>query len=313
MLIRAKRPTESTATSAPQPATEVLRAENTDNQRMKQQRRQIRDYLYDQIDPLKVAAMSRDALRAEIESMIRQVCDQQRLQLSASEEASLALDMVDEMLGIGPIQPLLADDSINDILVNGANQVYVERYGKLELSSVTFVDEEHVFNTAQRIAAGVGRRIDEANPMADARLADGSRVNIISHPLALDGTSISIRKFMRRNMNLDSLVSRQAISEDMKVLMQRAMTARLNVVVSGGTGAGKTTLLNALSQDISYHERVVTIEDACRAAITAATCRASGNAAGQRRRHRQGGPARFGAQLPAHAPGSHHSRRGARR
>lgn len=262
MLVRQSRKTAALPTDHATPSADTSPVENSEQQRMKHQRRMIRDFLYDQIDPLKAASMTRDSLRTEIEGMIRQVCDQQRLQLSTQEESAFALDMVDEMLGIGPIQPLLADDSVNDILVNGADNVFVERHGVLERTHITFVDEEHVFNTAQRIAAGVGRRIDEANPMVDARLADGSRVNIISHPLALDGTSISIRKFMRRNMNLDSLVARKAISEDMKVLLQRAMNARLNVVVSGGTGAGKTTLLNALSQNISYSERVVTIEDA---------------------------------------------------
>ncbi len=225
-------------------------------------RRLIRGHLYDQIDPLKAAAMGRDKLRGQIESLIRRICDENRLQLSRQEEETIAEEMLNEMVGIGPIQPLLADDSVNDILVNGAGQVFVERYGKLELSPITFVDEAHVFNTAQRIAAAVGRRIDETHPMVDARLADGSRVNVITYPLAIDGTTISIRKFMRRNMSLESLSERGAISMEMVEVLRRAMVAKLNIIVSGGTGAGKTTLLNALSQKISDEDRIITIEDA---------------------------------------------------
>lgn len=231
----------------------------TENQ---QHRRLIRDELFEQIDPQKAAGMARDKLQTQIDALIRRICDDHRLQLSRQEEDLISQQMLDEMIGSGPIEPLLADESINDILVNGARQVFVERHGKLELTSITFIDEEHVFNTAQRIAARIGRRIDEANPMVDARLPDGSRVNVITHPLALDGTTISIRKFMRRDLSLESMAQRGAMSMDMAVLLRRAMEAKLNIVVSGGTGAGKTTLLNALSQKISREERIVTIEDA---------------------------------------------------
>lgn len=225
-------------------------------------RRTIRTALFEQIDPLKAAGMPRDKLQSQIDLLIRRICDEQRLQLSSQEEVTIAQQMLDEMVGVGPIEPLLADDTVNDILVNGAHQVFVERFGKLELSPITFIDEEHVFNTAQRIAARIGRRIDEANPMVDARLPDGSRVNVITRPLALDGTTISIRKFSRRDLALENLAERGAMSMDMVTVLQRAMEARLNVIVSGGTGAGKTTLLNALSQRISEDERIVTIEDA---------------------------------------------------
>lgn len=225
-------------------------------------RRVIRDALFEQIDPLKAAVMPREQLQTQIDALIRRICDEQRLQLASQEEQAIARQMLDEMVGVGPIEPLLHDDTVNDILVNGAGQIFVERFGKLELTPITFIDEEHVFNTAQRIATRVGRRIDEANPMVDARLPDGSRVNVITHPLALDGTTISIRKFMRRDLSLESLAERGAMSMDMALLLRRAMEARLNVIVSGGTGAGKTTLLNALSQRISPDERIVTIEDA---------------------------------------------------
>ncbi len=235
-------------------------ARQTDNRNS--QRRIIRAQLYDQIDAGKAAMMGRDKLLVQIETVIRRICDEQRLQLSRQEEESIAAEMLDEMTGIGPIQPLLSDDTVNDILVNGAGQVFVERFGKLELSPITFIDEEHVFNTAQRIAAAVGRRIDEASPMVDARLPDGSRVNVITYPLAIDGTTISIRKFMRRNLSLEMLAERRCMSYAMADVLNKAMQARVNVIVSGGTGAGKTTLLNALSQKIGITDRIITIEDA---------------------------------------------------
>ncbi|MFJ5470335.1 CpaF family protein [Pectobacterium carotovorum] len=235
-------------------------ARQTDNRTS--QRRIIRAQLYDQIDAGKAAMMGRDKLLVQIETVIRRICDEQRLQLSRQEEEAIAAEMLDEMTGIGPIQPLLSDETVNDILVNGAGQVFVERFGKLELSPITFIDEEHVFNTAQRIAAAVGRRIDEASPMVDARLPDGSRVNVITYPLAIDGTTISIRKFMRRNLSLEMLAERRCMSYAMADVLNKAMQARVNVIVSGGTGAGKTTLLNALSQKIGSTDRIITIEDA---------------------------------------------------
>ena len=249
-------PARRPAASAPAPLAHTVSAEHAGHRRV------IRDALFEQIDPLKAAVMPRQQLQTQIDALIRRICDERRLQLASQEEQAIARQMLDEMVGVGPIEPLLHDDSVNDILVNGAGQIFVERFGKLELTPITFIDEEHVFNTAQRIATRVGRRIDEANPMVDARLPDGSRVNVITHPLALDGTTISIRKFMRRDLSLESLAQRGAMSMDMAVLLRRAMEARLNVIVSGGTGAGKTTLLNALSQRISPDERIVTIEDA---------------------------------------------------
>ncbi|GKW25286.1 CpaF family protein [Pectobacterium polonicum] len=249
------QPAANTSSGSAAPA-----ARQTDNRTS--QRRIIRAQLYDQIDAGKAAMMGRDKLLVQIETVIRRICDEQRLQLSRQEEEAIATEMLDEMTGIGPIQPLLADDTVNDILVNGAGQVFVERFGKLELSPITFIDEEHVFNTAQRIAAAVGRRIDEASPMVDARLPDGSRVNVITYPLAIDGTTISIRKFMRRNLSLEMLAERRCMSYAMADVLNKAMQARVNVIVSGGTGAGKTTLLNALSQKIGSTDRIITIEDA---------------------------------------------------
>lgn len=258
------RPRQKEATSARQaPATSSAKKatpqQESDGSRL---RRLIHDEVFNQIDPIKAATTDRENLQTQINKLIKSICDENRFQLTAHEETTVAEQMLDEMLGVGPIEPLLADDTVNDILVNGCGQIFVERYGKLELTPITFIDEEHVFNTAQRIAARVGRRIDEANPMVDARLQDGSRVNVITHPLSLDGTTISIRKFARRKLNLESLAEGGALSMGMVTMLRRAMEARLNIVVSGGTGAGKTTLLNALSFKISPTERIVTIEDA---------------------------------------------------
>ncbi|ADZ93314.1 CpaF family protein [Marinomonas mediterranea] len=254
-------PSGSTDKPHDQPISRYKMADESSDLNYKN-KRLIRQKLYEQIDPIKAATLSHEQLNQQIESIIRGICDHNRLQLSLDDEQTICREMFHEMIGIGPIEPLLADDSVNDILVNGAGQVFIERYGKLELSTIRFIDEEHVLNIAQRIAAAVGRRIDETQPMVDARLADGSRVNIITHPLAIDGTSISIRKFMRRNMSLEVLESGNALSTGMVTVLRRAMQGKLNIIVSGGTGAGKTTLLNALSQEISGDDRIITIEDA---------------------------------------------------
>lgn len=166
------------------------------------------------------------------------------------------------MVGLGPLEPLLRDDTITDIMVNGPYRVYIERRGKLELTDVQFRDHAHLMNVAQRIATRVGRRVDETSPICDARLEDGSRVNIIAPPLAIDGCAISIRKFSRKSITLDTMVRQQNISEPLAKVLKIAAACRLNIVISGGTGSGKTTMLNALSQLIDHGERIVTIEDA---------------------------------------------------
>jgi pilus assembly protein CpaF len=166
------------------------------------------------------------------------------------------------MLGLGPLEPVLADDTVTDIMVNGPKQVYVERRGKLELTDVTFRDNAHVMSIATRIVTQVGRRIDESTPLVDARLQDGSRVNIITPPLAIDGPSISIRKFSKKTITLDVMARQQNVSPPMATVLKIASRSRLNILISGGTGSGKTTLLNAMSQMIDPGERIVTIEDA---------------------------------------------------
>jgi len=225
-------------------------------------RRKVMEHLLESIDMTAAARLGRAELSHEIEPIISEIMTDLRLTLNRSEQADLQAMVVDEMVGLGPLEPLLADEAVTDIMVNGPEQVYVERAGKLELTDVTFRDDDHVMNIAQRIVTRVGRRIDQTNPVADARLEDGSRVNIIARPLALKGTTISIRKFSKKPLDLDRMVKTANVSAEMATVLKVAARARLNVVISGGTGSGKTTLLNAMSGLIDEGERVLTIEDA---------------------------------------------------
>jgi pilus assembly protein CpaF len=194
--------------------------------------------------------------------LIGEIVAEEKLSVTSREQQELTITLVDDMVGLGPLEPLLADESVNDIMINGPSQVYVERRGKLQLTEVRFRDNAHVMNIARRIVTRIGRRVDETSPIADARLPDGSRVNIIAPPLAIDGCSISIRKFSKKSITLDVMESQGNISANLAKVLKIAAASRLNVVISGGTGSGKTTMLNALSQLIDPTERVVTIEDA---------------------------------------------------
>ncbi len=182
--------------------------------------------------------------------------------MTLQERERLALEVLDEVFGLGPLEPLLKDPSISDILVNTHKDVYVERRGLLERTNVQFRDEAHLLAIIDRIVSAVGRRIDESSPMVDARLADGSRVNAIIPPLAIDGPCLSIRRFGREPLNVDSLLRNQTLTSGMLALLRGCVFARMNVLISGGTGAGKTTLLNVLSSFISNRERIISIEDA---------------------------------------------------
>jgi pilus assembly protein CpaF len=216
----------------------------------------------EQVDPTLAAELPGERLRAELERLIHQIADKHRIELSAREQAALARDIADDMVGLGPLEPLLADETITDIMVNGPNNVYVEAHGKLQRSDVRFRDAGHAATIAQKIAAAVGRRVDESSPMVDARLADGSRVNIILPPLALDGPCISIRKFARKRIDFARMIEFGSLTAPVARLLEIAARCRLNILISGGTGSGKTTLLNALSRLIDHSERIVTIEDA---------------------------------------------------
>jgi pilus assembly protein CpaF len=193
--------------------------------------------------------------------VIQQIVGEQGIPLSAIERDKLAQEVVDEVFGLGPLEPLLKDDSISDILVNTYNSIYIERRGMLEKTSLRFQDNRHLLHIIDKIVSGVGRRIDESSPMVDARLADGSRVNVIIPPLAVDGPILSIRRFGKSPLTADDLLRNQALTPPMLEFLRGCVKARLNIVVSGGTGSGKTTLLNVLSGFISERERIVTIED----------------------------------------------------
>jgi pilus assembly protein CpaF len=209
-----------------------------------------------------LSSLSQDAVIAQLTKLIEQLLQQESMPLNQRERTQITQDVVHEVLGLGPLEPLLADSTINDILVNGHKQVFVERQGRLELTSVRFKDDAHLKKIIEKIVSRVGRRIDESVPMVDARLADGSRVNAIIPPLAIDGPSLSIRKFSKDPLQLYHLVEKRSLTPEIGDLMKAIVQARLNVMISGGTGSGKTTLLNILSGFIPNNERIVTIEDA---------------------------------------------------
>jgi pilus assembly protein CpaF len=223
---------------------------------------ELRKLCLTRLEPAAIAGMPSDQLTDDIEILISEIATQHRVHLNAVEQRELAEELVYDITGLGPLEPLLADDTINDIMVNGPRKIFVESRGKVFLSNAHFRDTAHLINVCQRIAAGIGRRIDESSPMVDARLKDGSRVNIVFPPLALDGPYVSIRKFGKKVMDFAQLVGFGALTPQVARILELASRARLNIIISGGTGSGKTTLMNALSQLIDAGERVVTVEDA---------------------------------------------------
>jgi pilus assembly protein CpaF len=222
----------------------------------------LRERVLKQIDTTVAAQLPVGELSRQIEQIIHEIANEDRLELSAREQASLAEELANDMIGYGPLELLLRDDSVADILVNGPTNIYVERRGKLERTDVRFRDVQHIMSISQKIATKIGRRIDESSPMVDARLGDGSRVNIVFPPLAIDSPCLSIRKFTKKKLDFDTLVSYGAMTPGLARLLGIAARCRLNIIVSGGTGSGKTTMLNALSNMIDHSERVVTVEDA---------------------------------------------------
>ncbi len=201
------------------------------------------------------------SLRSEISSLATEALDEMSVALNKEDRQALTQELYDEVMGLGPLEPLLKDDTVNDILVNGPKRIFIERAGKLELSDITFRDERHLLRIIDKIVSAVGRRVDESNPYCDARLADGSRFNCMVPPVAVDGSLVSIRKFKKDKLRIEDLVKFGAFTEEMAAYLQAAVSCRLNIIVSGGTGSGKTTTLNALSSFIDNHERVLTIED----------------------------------------------------
>ncbi len=216
------------------------------------------------LDNLNLAALEKATeadLRSEINAIATETLEEMGVVLNREERLHLTQDLYDEVRGLGPLETLLKDETINDILVNGPQQIFIERDGKLELTDVTFKDERHLLRIIDKIVSAVGRRVDESNPYVDARLADGSRFNAMVGPIAVDGSLVSIRKFKKDKLGIDDLVKFGAFTEEMAAYLQAAVACRLNIVVSGGTGSGKTTTLNALSSFIDNNERILTIED----------------------------------------------------
>jgi pilus assembly protein CpaF len=222
---------------------------------------QIHKQLLDRINLALLDRMPREQVAKDVADIVGEMLEVNGEVLNRAERAALSLDVVDELLGLGPLEPLLKDETINDILVNGHETVFVERFGLLERVATRFQDEKHLLRIIQKIVSAVGRRVDESSPFVDARLADGSRVNAIVAPLALDGSLLSIRKFSKKPISMERMVELGSVPPEMVEVLNAVVRGRRNVIISGGTGSGKTTMLNALSNFIDERERIVTIED----------------------------------------------------
>ncbi|UWQ23876.1 CpaF family protein [Leisingera aquaemixtae] len=270
----APAPEPATAPAAAAPAASLRRpvqrkaaeAQPMDKERKRKERLgEIKVQLHRELlENLNLAALERAGeaeLRSEIATIATEILAEKSIVLNREDRQQLTKELYDEVTGLGPLETLLQDESISDILVNGPHQIFVERSGKLQLSDITFKDEKHLMRIIDKIVSAVGRRVDESNPYVDARLADGSRFNAMVPPIAVDGSLVSIRKFKKDKLGIDDLVQFGAFTEEMAAYLQAAVSTRLNVIVSGGTGSGKTTTLNALSSFIDNSERILTIED----------------------------------------------------
>jgi pilus assembly protein CpaF len=223
---------------------------------------QMHRLLIDRIDLDALMALDPEVARKEVGTLVRGLFDEEKIAATTVEREEIIREVVNETFGLGPLEPLLADTTIDEILVNNAHQVYIERFGKLQLTDVSFKDDDHLRHIINRIVARIGRRIDESSPMVDARLADGSRVNAIIPPLSIDGPVVSIRRFKKIPFKPGDLVARKSMTEEAVNLLELAVKSKLNILISGGTGSGKTTMLNILSSFIPHDERIITIEDA---------------------------------------------------
>ena len=236
-------------------------ADGTGQHSFQEMKSRLHRTLINRMDLTKLQTLTPEQVHAEVSRLAEAVLAQEAMPLSAAERERLVNDVQHELFGLGPLEPLLKDPTISDILVNSHDTIYVERRGKIEATNVRFKDDEHLMRVIERIVSSVGRRIDESSPMVDARLQDGSRVNAIIPPLSIDGPVLSIRRFGSDPLKMSSLIEYKALTKDIADMLQMVVNARLNVLISGGTGAGKTTLLNALSAFIPENERIVTIED----------------------------------------------------
>jgi pilus assembly protein CpaF len=239
-----------------------LRTGDSKENNLEELKQRIHSKLVDKLDLSKVGELEGDILRREIRLVVEHLCDSEDTLLNRAEREQLINEVLDETFGLGPLELLLKDHTISDILINGPKNIYVERRGKVEKTSVVFRDNDHLMQIIDRIISKVGRRVDETCPMVDARMMDGSRFNAIIPPLALDGACVSIRRFGANPLKLEDLLNFKAFTPEMVMLLEGAIKARLNIIISGGTGSGKTTLLNTLSSFIPNTDRIVTIEDA---------------------------------------------------
>ncbi|EEW26323.1 CpaF family protein [Rhodobacter ferrooxidans] len=257
------QPRSSMGTAPQRPAAEAVAAdkEKKRRDRLAELKVELHKRLLESLNLAALETASEASLKVEIAAIVSEALDEMSVALNKDDRTTLNQELYDEVMGLGPLEPLLKDESVNDILVNGPNRIFVERGGKLELTDITFKDERHLLRIIDKIVSAVGRRVDESNPYVDARLADGSRFNAMVPPVAVDGSLVSIRKFKKEKLGIQDLVRFGAFTEEMAAYLQAAVSTRLNIIVSGGTGSGKTTTLNALSSFIDNSERVLTIED----------------------------------------------------
>ncbi len=265
--VAAKPATVSRPSSGPVPApkgsAEVVAAEKEKKRkdRLMELKVELHKRLLENLNLAALEKASEASLKTEIAAIASEALDEMSVALTKDDRTILNQELYDEVMGLGPLEPLLKDETVNDILVNGPNRIFIERAGKLVLTDITFKDERHLLRIIDKIVSAVGRRVDESNPYVDARLADGSRFNAMVPPVAVDGSLVSIRKFKKDKLAIGDLVKFGAFTEEMAAYLQAAVSCRLNIIVSGGTGSGKTTTLNALSSFIDNTERVLTIED----------------------------------------------------
>ena len=241
---------------------QTARPEANRQEQFEEVKRRIHTKLVDKLDLSRVGDLKGDTLKREIRMVVEHLCDAEDTLLNRQERERIVDEVIDEVLGLGPLELILKDAAVSDILINGPKNIYVEKGGQMQKSEVEFRDGKHLLQIIDRIVSKVGRRVDETSPMVDARLEDGSRVNAIIPPLALDGAAVSIRRFGSNPLKLEDLLNYKAFTPEMVMLLEGCIKARLNIIIAGGTGSGKTTLLNTLSSFIGHEDRIVTIEDA---------------------------------------------------